>query len=59
MDLINGLIETVEGVDEKVFVAAGVLLLLGIISQPTFINLFVDIFKDALILTILYKLFNN
>jgi len=55
VDLINCVIEIVEAIDKKILVAAGVLLLLGIITQPTFINLFVDLFKDALGIAIAYK----
>jgi len=38
MDYINGLIETVEGVDEKVFVAAGFYYYWNNIGNRTFIT---------------------
>jgi hypothetical protein len=44
---VKDMIRIIEKCKDLAFIIISALLLLGIISQPTFINFFVDIFKDA------------
>ena len=46
------MIRIIEKCEDLRFIGISALLLLGIISQPTFINFFVDIFKDAALVCI-------
>ncbi len=54
-EIIQGFLEMIEEFSAPILIIAGILLLLNVISQPTFIDVFVHLFKDATMIAIICK----